>query len=310
MKNSNTSVDASTLQQEIDDKLSINIEDNQEIDIEQDSKQDQQGTSEYTDEERLAMSRGWRPKEEFDGDPEDFRSARQFNKLTKVFEEKETQRTTIKRLEDSMKRLTELTAKQHKALMGDRAEYYAQQKREAIKSGNVEVAEQFEKYHREAKEAAEIPEDNYSAPVDNKSRNNQPPPHHAEVEFVNRHRSWLTDNNNEESKKMRDFAVSYDQTLLKNSPSMDPQDRINEVEGMIRKLYPHRFENMNRSRAQSVNVSNATNSSLASKKSVSKKVIFAQLPARDKAVVREMARVAGIDDLDTYAQQIYDLGDK
>jgi len=67
---------------------------------------------------------------------------------------------------------------------------------------------------------------------------------------------------------------------------------------------------MNRSRAQTVNISNATNSSLANKNAARKKVVFAQLPAREKAVVREMARVAGIDDLDTYAQQIYDLGDK
>src|SRR5271157_6491996 len=282
-------LDSSDLQQEIDNKLSIDIEDNQEIDIEQDHQEQQK---EYTDEERLAMSRGWKPKDNFEGDPDDFRSARQFNKLTKVFEEKENQRTTIKRLEDSMKLLTELTTKQHKALMGDRAEYYAQQKREAIKSGNVEIAEQFEQYHNEAKKLAEVPEDDYKVKANDNQKNSQPPPHPAEIDFVNRHKSWLTDNSNDESRKMRDFAISYDQTLMKNNPSMDPQDRINDVEGMIKKLYPHRFENMNRSRAQTVNISNATNSSLANKNAARKKVVFAQLPAREKAVVREMARVA------------------
>jgi hypothetical protein len=251
----------------------------------------------YSEIEQEAISKGWRPREEYKGNPDDFRSASEFLGRTELYDKISNQNKVIKRLEEGMNELTTLNKKQHEMLLREKADYILQQKRAAIESGNVGEAEKFEEaYHNIYQNE---PQPSHKTVPETSSE-----PHPAAIEFARRNIGWFNEDSPENA-NMKDYAIKKEIYLQKIYPEWSDERRLMETEKAVKDFFGHRFKNINRERAPQVAITDSQNYSVKEK---GDKFTFNQLPSKQKAIVRQMARYGGLS-LDEYAQQLHDMGE-
>lgn len=246
--------------------------------------------------EQEALSKGWRPKDQFIGDPEKFVEAKEFLGRTELFDRISGQNKAINELKLTVKELADMNRKQHEILEREKADYLLQQKRLAIESGNVAEAEKFEEaYHSITNESKQTNDGKVRQPEVQE-------PHPAAVEFARRNVGWFNDDS-EENSTMKNYAIKKEVYLQKLYPEWSDERRLMETERAVKDFFSHKFKNTNRDRAPKVAVSDNQNYSVKSKD----KITFNQLPSHYKAIVRRMSQATGLS-LDEYAQQLHDLG--
>lgn len=246
---------------------------------------------EYTQAEREAMEKGWKPQGEFDDPDKKFVSAEEYLGRGDLYEKISWQNKEIKKLTEGIQMLTDANKKQQEQSIKEKADYLLQQKREAIASGNVEEAENYEKAYNET-------QNDLSSIVPNP---NQPAP--AALDFAQRNSSWFN-GKGEQQKEMTAFAISYENALSQSRPNMGDEDRLLQTEKAVRKAYSHVFVNPERPTAPKVIKSSPENKGPAVK---TKKFTFNMAPSEAKAVIRSMARAANMT-LDDYADQLHKSG--
>jgi len=249
----------------------------------------------YSDTEQQAMLKGWRPSDEFSGDPKDFRSAQEFLGRTDLYNKISNQNIVIKRLEDSMQELTGLNRRQNDMLLKEKADYILQQKRLAIENGNVDETERFEKaYH-------DINQELTPRQTPNEKIQNQPDVHPAALEFARRNANWFNEDSPENS-NMKDYAIKKEVYLQRLYPEWTDEKRLNETERSVKDFFSNKFKNSNRDRASKVSVTNEPTTSTRNK------FTFNQLPNDLKETVRNMASGTRLS-LDDYAQKLHETGE-
>jgi hypothetical protein len=191
--------------------------------------------------EQRAADQGWRPKDEWDGDPEDWRSAREFLRTGELFHKIDEQNRKLKSMEavlNASKKHLDMVRKNeyNRALAALKAE-----KAQAVVDGDatalVEAEEKIERakveFVQEQQEAARASQ--IQAPADNPTVN----------VWVNRN-PWY-----EKEPAMRVYANTVASALVANG-MRDQREILAEVERRTKKEFSHKFENPNRAKAGSV----------------------------------------------------------
>lgn len=201
---------------------------------------------EYTEVEEQALSQGWRPKEEYSGDPSKWVNADIFVARAPLFEHIESQKRELKKLRDGLsqvsnhyKKIEETTYK--KALADLRSE-----KKAALEAMDADaVIDIDERIDLVKEQQAQI-----LKTVEVSQEQNQIHPEFA---------AWQTRNGwYNQDQTMRAFADAIGRDL---AGTHSPSQVLIEVEKTIKKRFPEKFSNPNRERPSAVEAPRGTNTS-------------------------------------------------
>lgn len=202
-------------------------------------KQDVQPS--YSEAEQRALEQGWRPKEEWDGDPEDWKSAKEFLRAGELYSKIEEQNRRIKSMDATQKALAKHLEEVRKNEFQRAINTLKAERKQALADGDadrvVEVEDQMARAHAEHVEAekkiqqAAQPQEVTQDPV-------------VQV-WVNRN-PWYAS-----TPKMKAFADEVGSRLVA-AGERDTKAILLEVERRTKKEFPEYFNNPRRSAPSSV----------------------------------------------------------
>lgn len=116
----------------------------------------------YTPEEEKAMAHGWKPKDQYDGPEDNWRSAREFNDRASLFEHINNQKKEIRELRDGLSTVIKQERKRADKLIQEEIERLKEEKKEAYINEDfnkvVEIDDQIAVKKEEAKNTANSPD--------------------------------------------------------------------------------------------------------------------------------------------------------
>jgi hypothetical protein len=236
--------------------------------------------------EEQAMKFGWRPRDEWEGEPDDFIGAKQFLEKGELIG---SVRANAKQLEEVRRELHKTAARiqQAEKLGYDKALVELKKQRdEALVLGEVTQADQLDSKMDEIKYAKKAVETAIATPP-------VMPPLTAEGQawVGEAAKSWFN-RATEENKAMSEKAISYDAYLTSTNPSLTDIQRFKQVEAHIKHQYPSRFQNTEtpvETKRNSVEV--PRQNSAATKKS--DKVTLSSLSEKEQKVIQRMCEKTG-----------------
>lgn len=171
--------------------------------------------------EDLARSKGWKPKEEFDGPTERFVGAEEFIGREPLIESIKSLKKEVRESKKTIDEMARFHSQNVEREVAKRITALKAEKRDAIELGDVAKVEAIEKkIDAEQKAAASAPKAPSVAP---------------EVEgWIEKHSWFKTDD------EMRDVAVSLNEAYLKKNPG-DLAGSLEDTERKMKVLYPHKF---------------------------------------------------------------------
>lgn len=194
---------------------------------------------EYSPKEQEALSMGWRPKEEWDGDEDDFIDAREFVRRQSLFDKISSQNQEIKQIRTAL-----LEFKQHytnvEKVAVERAmkELKAEQKA-ALERGDVDSFQNIQDELETARDQVRELESSRGA-----VQQQNAPPHPEFQAWVSKNRWYATEEH------MKVFADKVGLRLA--AVGVNPTEVLKEVEKAVRKEFPSKFSNPNRDRPGAV----------------------------------------------------------
>lgn len=224
------------------------------------------------DYETSAKEKGWKPKEEFEGDLDAWVPAEEFIKRQPLFDKIKTQSKKLKELEKTVEALSK-----HYKIGIEQAKERAiaelkEQRKEAIELGEVAEVEKLDLKIDQVKQM--------SAPETN------PIGLAPEIEsFIEEQKSWFN-----KDIEMTDFAVSYNESYLRRSPG-DLEKSLEETLKAVKKAYPEKFENTRRKTPPTVEGGEASEKSAGkyafSKLNNEQKIVYNQLVKTHKQMTHD-----------------------
>lgn len=214
--------------------------------VEQQVEQQQQTPPPADNQESTARENGWVPKEEWTGDPDAWRPAREFNERGELFGKIDSMGKALKETKKALKMLQEHHTKV-KETEYNRAvnELKALQKKhleEGNSDGYLEASELLTDLKAEQKAREAVAE----------TQSNQPHP-----DFV----QWTNDNKwYHRDLEMHDYADAVGLRFAQANPELTPSEVLEHVSKQIRKRFPDKFTNPNRSKPSPVEGSSNTDS--------------------------------------------------
>lgn len=253
--------------------------------------------------ETKALSMGWRPKEEWNGNDVDFIDATEFVRRKPLFDKIESQKVfydrKIKEVEGTLNSLAQHHQKVKETEYQRAIKDLKEQKRAAMKEGDTIVALELEdkmddltSTHQE--EIKALKEEQQT----NKVVNNGPSP-----EFVvwSKENKWYMSD-----EEMHDFAdgtaASFVQRSKIKGELITEQDVFKYVDKQVRKAFPEKFSNPNRDRPSAVSSSNVSNNK------DTKLTASVKLSAEQEEVARNFAK-NGVMTREEYIKELKAIGE-
>ena len=185
-----------------------------------------------------ALSQGWVPKEEFDGDSERWVDAGEFLRRGELFRKIESQSKELKDVKRALSELAKHNSKIREVEYARAIDALKAQKKEALSEGDadrvVDIDDKIDlvKDQQKQLQQQQVQEVVQAAEV------------HPEL------KNWISKNSWYESDaKMRKFADAYGTSI---AGDYSPVEVLKEVEKAVKKQYPEKFRNPNRERAGAV----------------------------------------------------------
>jgi len=195
--------------------------------------------------EQRAIAMGWRPKDEFHGDEEDFIDAKEFVRRQPLFEKIESQNKQIKNVTKALETFKQHYTRVEQAAVERALAQLKNQRKEALSDGD---GERFELLDDEIKKAE-------AKVVEIEQVKNQPIVEetvvHPEWQAFQSRNPWYNTTG-----YMRKFADDVGTTLA--SQGLTPTEVLKQVEQAVRKEFPAKFTNPNKEYAPSVEQSRGT----------------------------------------------------
>lgn len=214
------------------------LENGQDVNLEtpdlQPEVKDVPKTPEYSEEETLAMTRGWKPKEEWDGDEKEWKPAKVFNEIGELKEKVSASEKELKKTNKVIQLMKEHHLKVRQNAYKDAVEALKAERQAALKEQDFAKAEEIRDQIDDVKEKF-TNDDKLPAAVEREVAAQEPDP--AFLEFADRN-PWYKPGANEMSKKADAIGWAYKQ----QEPDLSFKEIIARVEKDIRKLYPEKFE--------------------------------------------------------------------
>lgn len=181
----------------------------------------------YSETEQQAMSLGWKPKDQFEGDESDFRSAKDFIERGEMIGRIRSQSKQIQNVEQALRHITEQNTKvfangYNQAIAALKAE-----RRQALADGDLVAAEDIADKIESAKEEANVVVRQAQAPAANIPR--------VDPE----HQAWVDANPWYQDRVMRNFADSMAKEFIHANQG---QVTANEVRAFVAKTVKEEFQ--------------------------------------------------------------------
>jgi ribosomal protein L17 len=221
--------------------------------------------------EEIASSKGWKPKNEYDGPAGGWIGAEEFVKREPLFERIKGQTKSIKEMQKTIEAMATHFQKDKAAAIKKAVDELKSQRREAIKEGDVEKVEEIDKNiveHEQAKQSVAEPQ---------------------EVPQVMK--EWLKGNDwFDKDMEMRIDAIAINQGYLAKYPN-DLEGSLRDTDVKMRKLYPDKFKTTKKETASPVESpsgeSKGGNKHSISRLSPDQKLVYEQMVKRHKIVTHE-----------------------
>jgi len=188
--------------------------------------------------ESEAREQGWRPKDEWEGDPDKWRTAKEFTERGELFGKIDHMGKELKETRKALKMLQEHHTKVKETEYNRAIEELKGLQKQHLSDGDadkyLETTELLQDLRTEQKARAIVQET-------------------APVVIDPRFAAW-TEKNTWYSKdvKMRDYADMVGGDYAKKNPGMDPEDVLVYVTSEVKERFKDRFVNPNRSKPSSV----------------------------------------------------------
>ena len=201
-------------------------------------------TKQYTSRELEAIEMGWRPQEEWTGDPDDFVSAKEFVQRKSFYDRISTQTKEIKELRSTIdefkKHHEKLDEHARKAVLAD----LKAQKARALEEGNtqalVDVDEALVQYKIAEKERLEEQEKKQKQVQENPELNP------IFVEWKSKNSWYNTD------AELTKYANVLANGYVAANPGIDPNEVLAYVSKETKARFKDKFENLNRKKPTAV----------------------------------------------------------
>ena len=201
-----------------------------------------QNEPQYTEVEQQAIEQGWRPKDQYEGDPTKWRDAQSFLDRGELF-------TKI----DSMGKELRETKKALKMLQ----EHHSKVKETEFKRA-VDELKNLQKQHLEAGNSDEYLKTTElltDLKAEQKAREvlKEKEPQEQATETHPSFDAWVSRNNwYKNDTEMREFADTVGLRHAQANPGKSPEEVLKYVEGQIKRAYPEKFTNPNRNKPSAV----------------------------------------------------------
>ena len=189
-----------------------------------------------SEEETIAMARGWKPKEEWDGPENEWKPAKVFNEIGELKEKIASSEKELKKTNKVIQLMKEHHLNVRKSAYQEAVETLRAERQKALKEQDFARAEELRDEIDDVKDKF-TNQDVLPKDVEEKVAAVSQEPDPAFVAFTERN-PWYKPDGNEMSRKADAIGWAYKQS----DPSMPFADIIKKVEKDIRKMYPEKFE--------------------------------------------------------------------
>lgn len=189
---------------------------------------------EFTQKEQEALSMGWRPKEEWDGDEEDFIDAREFVRRQSLFDKISSQNQEIRQIRTALAEFKQHYTNVEKVAVERAMKELKAEQKAALERGDVDSFQNIQDELETARDQVRELES---------SRGEVPQAAQPNPEFqawVNKNRWYATEEH------MKVYADKVGIRLA--AMGAQPAEVLREVEKAVRKEFPNKFSNPNRER--------------------------------------------------------------
>lgn len=194
--------------------------------------------------EDTAREQGWRPKEEWDGDPDKWRPAKEFVERGELFGKIDHMGKELKETRKALKMLQE-----HHSKVKETEYNRAITELKALQKQHLEAGDS-EKYLETTDILTDLKAEQKARQV---IQENTPPPVDPRfVSWTEQNKWYSTDN------KMRDYADMVGMDYAKKHPNIDPEDVLEYVAQEVKERFKDKFQNPNRSRPSAVEGASGT----------------------------------------------------
>jgi len=192
----------------------------------------EESVDEPSEQEQRAMDDGWVPKDQWKGNPDDWRPAKEFNDRGELFSRIKSQSKEIAELKQATSFLTNQHKEQYMAGVKDTIEKLKAQRNEALQEGDIvraaEVGDRIDEVKEEMKQAK-------ATEVD---------PKQGKAELTEIFKSWHSKNPwymNDEDTTF--FADAKGLNYRKKNPDSSEADMLAYVTKEVHKVFPDKFPN-------------------------------------------------------------------
>jgi len=195
-------------------------------------------TKELSAVEQRALEMGWRSKEEFDGEEEDFIDAQEFVRRKPLFEKIDSVGKELRETRKALKALQEHHAKVKEAEFKHALEQLRAEKKVALEEGDADKLIEIDEQIADAK-VRQVQEER-------QARQEASAPHPNFITWVGKN-PWY-----KEDAELKAAADQIGSAYAVSNPEVEPDQVLKYVEGRVRKLYPDKFRNPNKDRPSAV----------------------------------------------------------
>lgn len=180
--------------------------------------------------EQVAIDQGWKPKEEWEGDPDDWRPAKEFVERGELFSKISGQNNEIKELRKALNYLVDHHKKVKETEYSRALTELKAMKKEALVEGDPDKVVEVDEAISQLKEQQKSVEANSQEVQGNR----QPSP--MFVEFV-KHNTWYISD-----PEMKEFADEVGIGYFNTHPGASEADTYKHVLSRVQKQFPDRFQ--------------------------------------------------------------------
>lgn len=181
-----------------------------------------------------ARQGGWRPKEEWEGDPDQWVDAKEFVSRKPLFDKIHSLNKALKDRDDKLKTVSEYATKAFEKGQEAAIKELEEKRRAAVESGDIEAFESADKELQEVrKEQADAPKvEPEEIPDDIK-------------DFAKRNEKWF-----EKDEEMTDYALMRARKYAEQGKPRS--EYLPMVDADVRRVFPAKFENPNKQKPAAV----------------------------------------------------------
>ena len=289
--------------QKLDPKETEVVEDEVEeveIDEDEDEGSDTKGNEpEYTDKEQAAMQSGWRPKEEWDGDPDEWVEAREFNRRGELMRKIHNQNRQIKQLDGVVNTLANQQKKIYSAGYEKAKRDLKAQLREATKEGDDVTADAVEARLEQLEQTAQ-----QDAAALATTRPKQPEVAPEFVPWVQRNQ-WFVDH-----PEMRAFAETIGVQYAQSHPDTSNAAVYTYITNEVKRRFPERFGMVKKTPGKKMGSPVEGSDDLSSTRSGGSATVRVALTSEEKAVGRALVDKGLYKNMNEYAADLKKYGVK